>query len=106
MERGAMNWSLTTNDKQVKLRIFLDSLSPAMAARISRSNPYRLQRNDLLKLLYSAGVTQAALAAASGLSLVQVQRLCAGARKRLRGRYLIPTFLKKAEAQQGLMFRG
>jgi hypothetical protein len=72
---------LTRDDYSKMKEIFLKSLSPSKRKRLQKLNPYRRDRNELIRALWGRGVPQCLLSRVSGLSPVQIFRIVHNTKK-------------------------
>jgi hypothetical protein len=66
---------LTKGDYLEMEKIFLKSLSPTKKRTLRKLNPYRKERNLLIRKLAGRGVPTSLLAKVSGISPIQIYRI-------------------------------
>lgn len=81
MKRRIRPVQLIKEDYQVKEKIFLRYLSNAQRKTLQKFNPFRTERNALIRCLARRGVTQVLLSKVSGLSPVQIFRIVHNTKK-------------------------
>jgi len=66
---------LSDDERAWREEVFLKRLSRSEREKIKRAYPFRKVRNEVLRSLWREGVPQTLLSIASGLSVVQIQRI-------------------------------
>jgi len=66
---------LTREDYKIMEGIFLKSLSAREKKTLQKLNPFRRERNDLIRQFSGRGVRQSLLAHVSGISTAQIGRI-------------------------------